>query len=296
MIYNRQSEYVQQKLILTVKERVQKLMAQANLGSRRECEELIRQGRVKVNGLVIELGAKADPAEDTIVVDGRTLRVEEQRKIYVAHHKPINVLSTDEPHKSDPRRTVRDLVPLKGHLFMIGRLDADSTGLVVLTNDGDMANKLSHPRYRHTKTYRVTVYGLPDTKSLEQWEKGIHLPDEGMTAPCVVRVKKADKGLTLLEVVMTEGKKRQIRRVATSLGYPVRHLVRTHIGLLSLGELKPGEWRELNEAEVKALRTSDPSYRTVKPARPVRPARPTTRTSRTARPARPTRKRQNERK
>lgn len=280
-----------------MKERVQKLMAQANIASRRECEELIRQGRVKVNGQVIELGAKADPAEDTIVVDGRTLRIEEQRKVYIALHKPINVLSTDEPHKSDPRRTVRDLVPLKGHLFMIGRLDADSTGLVVLTNDGDMANKLSHPRYRHTKTYRVTVYGMPDTKTLEQWERGINLPDEGMTAPCTVRIVKAERGLSVLEVVMTEGKKRQIRRVAGALGFPVRHLVRTHIGQLSLGDLKPGEWRELNEIDVKALRTSDPDFRRVRsaarPARPFNPAGPRTRTSRASRP---TRKRQNERK
>lgn len=276
-----------------MKERVQKLMAQANVGSRRECEELIRQGRVRVNGQVIELGAKADPAEDTIVVDGRTLRVEEQRKVYIALHKPINVLSTDEPHKSDPRRTVRDLVPLKGHLFMIGRLDADSTGLVVLTNDGDMANRLSHPRYRHTKTYRVTVYGMPDSKIIEQWERGIHLPDEGMTAPCSVRVIKADRGLTVLEVVMTEGKKRQIRRMASALGFPVRHLVRTHIGRLSLGDLKPGEWRELNEVDVRALRTPDPALRNMRSARtfrPVSPAAPRTGT------ARPKRKRQNERK
>jgi pseudouridine synthase len=253
-----------------VKERVQKLMAQADLGSRRECEELIRQGRVTVNGQVIELGMKADPAEDTIVVDGRTLHVEDQRKIYIALNKPINVLSTDEPHKNDPRRTVRDLLPVKGHLFMIGRLDADSAGLVVLTNDGDLANRLSHPRYRHTKTYRVTVYGLPNTKTLEQWERGIHLPDEGMTAPCSVRIKKADQGLTVLEIVMTEGKKRQIRRVAAALGYPVRHLTRTHIGQLSLGDLKPGEWRELNESEVKALRTADPAFRRIRPTRPGR--------------------------
>lgn len=279
-----------------MKERVQKLMAQANIGSRRECEELIRQGRVRVNGQVIELGAKADPAEDTIVVDGRTLRVEEQRKIYIALHKPINVLSTDEPHKSDPRRTVRDLVPIKGHLFMIGRLDADSTGLVVLTNDGDMAHKLSHPRYRHTKTYRVTVYGMPDAKVIEQWERGIHLPDEGMTAPCSVRMVKAERGLSVLEIIMTEGKKRQIRRVASALGFPVRHLVRTHIGRLSLGDLKPGEWRELNEADVKALRTSDPAFRSVRPARPVHPANPGGPRPRTSRTSRPTRKRQNERK
>ncbi len=250
-----------------MKERVQKLMAQANLGSRRACEEMIRQGRVKVNGEVITLGAQADPAEDTIIVDGQRLRLESQRKIYIALNKPVNVLSTDEPHKGDDRPTVRDLVPVEGHLFMIGRLDADSAGLVVLTNDGDLANRLSHPRYNHTKTYRVTVYGMPPGPVIQKWEEGVYLPDEGMTAPCVVRFKKADRGLTVLEIIMTEGKKRQIRRVASLLGYPVRHLTRTHIGQLALGELRPGQWRELNEEEVKALRTSNPAIRLQRSAR-----------------------------
>lgn len=259
--------------MLIMQERVQKLMAQANLGSRRACEELIRQGRVKVNGQVIELGAKADPSEDTITVDGRTLRLDDQKKVYIALHKPVNVLSTDDPHKGDTRKTVRDLVHVDGHLFMIGRLDADSSGLVVLTNDGALANRLTHPRYRHTKTYKVTVYGLPDPKVIEQWEQGVYLPDEGMTSPCSVRVKKADRGLTVMEIVMTEGKKRQIRRVASLLGFPVRHLTRTQIGQLNLGTLKPGEWRELNEQDVLALRANHPVIRSIRSARP-RPTRP----------------------
>lgn len=246
-----------------MKERVQKLMAQANIGSRRECEELIRQGRVQVNGQVIHLGDKADPATDRITVDGDVLRLEDQSKVYFALNKPINVLSTDAPHKRDPRRTVHDFVPYEGHLFMIGRLDAESTGLVILTNDGDLANRLTHPRYRHTKTYRVTVYGLPDAAVIRQWEQGIELADEGMTAPCSVRVQKSERGLTTLEIVMTEGKKRQIRRVAAQLGYPVRALARTHIGKLGLGNLRSGEWRELTEDDVKALRTPDPIIRTV---------------------------------
>src|SRR5690606_8978086 len=243
-------------------------MAQANLGSRRACEELIRQGRVKVNGSVIELGAKADPNHDRITVDGQTLRLDKQRKIYIALHKPVNVLSTDEPHRDDPRKTVRDLVPVEGHLFMIGRLDAESSGLVVLTNDGDLANRLTHPRYRHTKTYKVTVYGLPYSKAIQQWQAGVYLADEGMTAPCSVRVLQSGKGLSVLEVVMTEGKKRQIRRVAALLGYPVRQLVRTHIGQLGLGNLAPGQWRELNDDDLRALRTSHPAIRTLPPARP----------------------------
>lgn len=242
-----------------MKERVQKLMAQANIGSRRASEDLIRQGRVKVNGETIELGAKADPQNDTITVDGVPLRVEDQQKIYIALNKPVNVLSTHTHRKDDKRPIVPDLVPYKEHLFMIGRLDAESQGLMVLTNDGELANKLTHPRYQHTKTYKVTVYGLPTGEALEQWERGVYLPDEeGKTAPCSVRVLKGSKGLSTLEIVMTEGKKRQIRRVAAHLGYPVRHLTRTHIGQFALDNLAPGEWREMSEKDVALMSTPNP--------------------------------------
>jgi 23S rRNA pseudouridine2605 synthase len=131
-------------------------MAQANIGSRRACEELIRQGRVKVNGEVIGLGTKADPKADTIVVDGDTLKLEnQQKKIYIALNKPINAVSSNRKHKGDDRPTARQLVPVAGHLFTIGRLDAESQGLMIFTNDGELTNRLSHPRYNHTKTYRL---------------------------------------------------------------------------------------------------------------------------------------------
>ena len=248
-----------------MKERVQKLMAQANIGSRRACEDFIRQGRVKVNGETIELGAKADPQNDTITVDGEPLRLENRQKIYIALNKPVNVLSTNKRRKDDKRPIVRDLVPAKEHLFMIGRLDAESQGLMVLTNDGDLANRLTHPRYQHTKTYKVTVYGLPDADTIAQWERDVFLGDEdGTTAPCSVRVLKGNQGLSTLEIIMTEGKKRQIRRVASQLGFPVRHLTRTHIGKLELGSLGPGEWRELNEKDIELLRTSDPILKRVR--------------------------------
>jgi pseudouridine synthase len=239
-----------------MKERVQKLMAQANIGSRRASEDLIRQGRVRVNGETIELGAKADPKTDTITVDGDPLKLEHHEKIYIALNKPINMLSTHTHRKDDKRPIVPDLVPHHDHLFMIGRLDAESQGLMVLTNDGDLANRITHPRYRHTKTYKVTVYGLPSGEAIEQWERGVYLPDEeGKTAQCSVKVLKGSKGLTMLEIVMTEGKKRQIRRVASHLGYPVRHLTRTHIGQFALGNLPPGEWREMDAKEVALLST-----------------------------------------
>lgn len=234
-------------------------MAQANVGSRRHCEELISQGRVRVNGQVVGLGAKADPERDTIEVDGQKLSFAKQRKIYIALNKPRNVLTTNRPHLDDQRRTVRDLVPFPGeHLFTVGRLDAESDGLVVLTNDGDLVQRLTHPRYRHTKTYRVVVYGLPSEGVLDRWQKGIMLDeDEGMTAPCIVRIVHGDRSFSTLQVIMTEGKKRQIRRVAQILGHPVRQLTRTHIGKLGLGTLRPGEWRELTPAEVGLLKQSE---------------------------------------
>jgi pseudouridine synthase len=243
-----------------VEERVQKLMAQANIGSRRHCEALISEGRVRVNGQVVGLGAKADPDKDTILVDGEKLLFAKQRKIYILLNKPRNVLTTNKPHKGDERQTVRELVPFTGeHLFTVGRLDADSEGLVVLTNDGELVQRLTHPKYRHTKTYKVTVYGLPNESVLERWQKGVMLDDEdGMTAPCVVKITHGDRAFTTLQIIMTEGKKRQIRRVATILGHPVRQLMRTHIGKLGIGSLRPGEWRELTAADLDLLKQSEP--------------------------------------
>lgn len=226
-------------------------MAQANIGSRRACEDIIRQGRVKVNGAVIQLGDQADPYTDVIEVDGEKLAFSSGSKVYVAFNKPRQVLSTDAPHKDDTRRTVRDYIPLEGHLFSIGRLDADSDGLMVLTNDGDLANKLTHPRYRHTKTYRVVVYGLPTAEAIEKWRTGVYLED-GLTAPCSVEIVKGGKETTL-RIIMTEGKKRQIRRVGALLGYHVKSLTRTHMGELELGALRSGEWRELTAQEVALL-------------------------------------------
>lgn len=254
-----------------MKERVQKLMAQANIGSRRACEDLISQGRVRVNGDVITLGDKADPQKDIIHVDGERLNLSQHTHVYIALNKPRNVVSTSKVHRGDKRKTIYDLVDVPGHLFAIGRLDADSEGLIVLTNDGDMANHLTHPRYRHTKTYRVTIYGTPTPEALESWREGVFLGEEGRTAPCVVEVMKSEGGLSVLKVIMTEGKKRQIRRVAGQLGYPVRKLVRTHVGKLSLGTLGSGEWRELTPEEVESMKTPDMVLKRNTPAKPRRP-------------------------
>ena len=241
-----------------MKERVQKLMAQANIGSRRACEDIISQGRVRVNGKVIKLGDQADANTDVIEVDGNKLAFSDS-KIYIAFNKPRYVLSTDEPHEGDTRKTIYDFIPVKDHLFSAGRLDADSEGLMVLTSDGDLANRLTHPRYHHTKTYKVVVSGLPTQDVLNRWQRGVELLNEDgtteLTGPCTIKVMEGGEKETTLRIVMTEGKKRQIRRSASLFGHNVRSLIRTHMGTLALGTLRPGEWRELTAKDLTALKT-----------------------------------------
>ncbi len=242
-----------------MQERVQKLMSQVGVASRRASEEMIQQGRVTVNGQVITLGTKADPDTDVIKVDGERLKFSNLEKVYYVINKPVNVLSNPSTTPNDDRDVVRDLIPVEGHLFTIGRLDAESEGLMVLTNDGELTNKLAHPRYEHTKTYKVTVYGEPNEEKLEEWQNGVWL-EEGKTAPCYVKVMETNKssGTSVLRVVMIEGKKRQIRRVATKMGYPVKKLMRTHIGQLGVGTLRRGEWYKLTDEEVAFM--SQPAW------------------------------------
>jgi 23S rRNA pseudouridine2605 synthase len=234
------------------RERLQKLMARAGLGSRRACEEMIRTGRVMLNGRLAALGDGADLAVDKVHVDGVPLKLTEVPTT-VALYKPMQALSTDRPHRGDRRPTARSLIPLETRLFAIGRLDADSEGLMLFTNDGDLAHRLSHPRFGHEKEYRVLVAGRPTEEVLGAWRRGIELED-GTTAPAGVTVVGSEKGSTWLRLIMHEGRKRQIRRVAAALGHPVRRLIRVRIGPIQLGQLKPGEWRPVTEAEMAALR------------------------------------------
>lgn len=245
------------------KERVQKLMAQADLGSRRKCEEIIRQGRVRVNGEVIELGAKADPEKDTIVVDGERISLQDFTPLYIVVNKPKGVLSTNKAPKGDSRPTIREMIDVPGHLFTIGRLDADSEGLMILTNDGEVTNKVSHPRYEHTKTYKVTVRGQVSQETIEKWETGIWL-DNSRTAACSVQIMESNRRATTLRIVMVEGRKRQIRRVAEILGHPVIRLVRTHIGQLGLGTLRKGAWYQLDDFEVSVMLTPDDELKEIR--------------------------------
>jgi pseudouridine synthase len=235
----------------SIPERIQKILARAGLGSRRACEELIRDGRVTLNGVVAQLGQKADLARDSLEVDGRPVSLTAPEMLCVAVYKPVGVLSTTRDDRG--RSTVRDLVPLPGRLNLVGRLDRWSEGLVLLTNDGDLTNHLTHPRYGHTKEYHVCLEGRVGEQALERWRRGILL-DGKPTAPARASLIRYDDGQTWIRVVLREGRKRQIRRVAAVLGHPVRRLVRVRVGPVHLGDLEPGDWRRLTKDELGQLR------------------------------------------
>ena len=233
-----------------MQERLQKLLAQAGYGSRRACEEFIISGRVRVNGEVATLGQKADLFVDKVTMDGKALPKAESL-IYIALYKPRNVLSAAEGQ--DDRETVRGLIPVEGHLYPVGRLDFDSEGLILMTNDGELTNKLTHPRFGHEKEYRVLVARRPDEKQMEAWRRGVVLEDGDKTRPAdVVFVSSSGKG-AWIRVVMGEGKKRQIREVGRLLGLPVVKIIRMRIGTLKLGSLKPRQWRYLTADEIAEL-------------------------------------------
>jgi 23S rRNA pseudouridine2605 synthase len=234
-----------------VEERLQKILARAGLGSRRACEELIAAGRVRVNDKAAALGMKADPQHDRIEVDGLPVKAAEPL-IYVALYKPRGVISAVT--SPDPRPTVRDLVPIPGTLYPVGRLDVESEGLILLTNDGELANRLSHPKFGHEKEYKVLVARQPDARQIETWQRGVVLEDGHRTAPAKVRLETlAGKG-AWLRVLLKEGRKRQIREVGARLGLPVVKIIRVRIGSLHLGALKPSEWRYLTPKEIGELK------------------------------------------
>jgi 23S rRNA pseudouridine2605 synthase len=230
--------------------RVQKLMAEAGLGSRRHNEELIRAGRVSINGRRAALGDRADPSTDVVEVDGRKLST--IARVYVKIYKPRGIISSTEDELGKGRPTVRELVPLPGHLFVVGRLDKQSEGLMLLTNDGELAHRLTHPRFGHEKSYRVALEGQVPAASLEQWRRGLEL-DDRTTAPVHIEVLNRQQDHTLLQITMHEGRKHQIRRIAAQLGHPVTKLLRERIGPVELGHLKPGDWRHLTGDERSRL-------------------------------------------
>jgi len=238
-----------------MKERLQKILARAGYGSRRACEEIIIAGRVRVNGETAVIGSKADLRKDRIVVDGKAIAAPVDF-MYVALHKPRKVLSTVEAEPNDGRLTVSDLVDVPERLFPVGRLDYDSEGLVLMTNDGELTNRLTHPKYGHTKEYKVLLARRPDDRQLATWSRGMVLEDGHKTAPAQVRFESTSGKGAWIRVVMGEGRKRQIREIGSLLGLPVVRIVRIRIGTLQLGKLKPRQWRYLTAEEVSDLKKS----------------------------------------
>jgi len=237
-----------------MEERLQKILSRMGVASRRHAEELIRQGRVTVNGKVATLGMKADPDRDHIKVDGRLLLRQEPRA-YVMLYKPKGVLTTLEDPQGRP--TIKDLLKgVKFRVYPVGRLDFNSEGLLLCTNDGELAYRLIHPKFKVPKTYWVKVKGQIPEKKLDIVRRGMRLDDGTQTMPCQVkriRMPKT-KNNTWLEITMTEGKKRQIRRMFEKLRHPVLKLKRIKIDGLKLSGLLPGQWRYLTPDEVKRLK------------------------------------------
>ena len=233
-----------------MEERLQKLLAQAGHGSRRACEEYLVQGRVRVNGRVAELGQKADPEIDEITFDGQPLARPERRQ-YILLYKPRGVVSSLEPQGD--RKTVMDLVPADERLYPVGRLDLDSEGLILLTNDGELTNRITHPRYETEKEYRVLLGDEPDAKQLAAWRHGVVLEGK-RTAPAEVEREAHTPEGTWLRVTMHEGRKHEIRDIARTLGLWVHRLIRVRLGALTIGNLKPGQWRPLEPKEIAELK------------------------------------------
>lgn len=235
--------------------RLQKFLARAGVASRRGSEDLTTAGRVRVNDCVVtELGAKVDPLVDVVRVDGRVVSLA-GTCVYLALNKPSGVVTT----MSDPqgRPTVATLVPVADHpgLFPVGRLDRDTTGLLLFTTDGELSHRLLHPRWKVDKTYLATVDGWPDENDVRTLKRGVQL-DDGPTAPAHVRVLERLPQVSVLEITITEGRKRQVRRMFSAVGHPVRELHRIRFGPIELAGLPVGDWRALTTEEVAMLKES----------------------------------------
>jgi 23S rRNA pseudouridine2605 synthase len=237
-----------------MQERLQKVLAANGIASRRKCEELILQGRVKVNGQqVSEFGLKVSVGEDRIEVDGQLIG-QQKSPLYILFYKPTGVItSTKDPQG---RKVVTDfLSSIKERVYPVGRLDYDTSGLLLLTNDGDLANKITHPRYEMDKVYLATVRAIPSGQSLLKLERGVLLED-GMTYPANVKLISEDssRDRAVLQLIIHEGRNRQVRRMCAAVGHPVVSLERIQLGFLTLEGLRPGQYRFLESWEVDKLK------------------------------------------
>ncbi len=247
-------------------ERLQKALARAGFGSRRSCEELIAAGRVTVDGAVARLGCRIDIASAVVTVDGVAVGLRADLVHYLLN-KPAGVVTT--AHDPQGRRIVLDLVPNDPRVFPVGRLDSATEGLMVVTNDGDLAHRLTHPSFGVAKEYLAQVQGEPARAAVRALRSGVTI-DDGPTAPARV----AAVGPSLLRIVIHEGRNRQVRRMCEAVGHPVVRLVRTRIGPIRIGTLQPAQWRRLEPLEVRSLeRSASGLRRAASPKRDTRPGR-----------------------
>jgi 23S rRNA pseudouridine2605 synthase len=247
-------------------QRLQRVMASAGIGSRRECEIIIEEGRVEVDGqIVTTLGVKVDPDKQEIYVDAQKLVI--QRLQYFMLNKPPGIVSTSKDPSGRPR--VIDLIATDQRVYNVGRLDQSSEGLILVTNDGELANRLTHPRYGVEKKYHVQVAGIPAPAELRKLEQGVYLA-EGLAKASKAKFLKRAKNGSWLEIVLAEGRNREIRRLLASIGHKVRTLKRVSIGPLKLGDLPKGAHRPLLPTELKALKRATSGATTGKPRKPLK--------------------------
>lgn len=233
-----------------MEERLQKFMASCGVASRRKCEELILSGKVKVNGEIIkELGVKVDPLKDIVEYNNSIIKKEDQ-KVYIMLHKPVGYITSLKDEKG--RKTILDIVKVQERIFPIGRLDYDSSGLLLLTNDGEIYNKIIHPRVELKKSYITECKGKFTQKDIQKFKTGIDIGDY-ITAPANIEILHEDNNNSIVKISIHEGKNRQVRRMCAALNHPVVSLKRVSIGELKLGYLKLGEYRHLTEDELKYL-------------------------------------------
>lgn len=232
-------------------ERLQKYLASCGVASRRKCEELILEGKIKVNDQVVtELGVKIDSSKDIVKYNNTIVTVEE-KKVYIALNKPEKIITSVKDEKG--RKTVLDIVDTDERIYPIGRLDYDTSGLLLLTNDGELYNRIMHPRSEVVKTYIAKIKGFPSEKEITKFKTGVDIGDY-ITAKAGFQIIKKEKDSTTVEIKIHEGKNRQIRRMCSAIGHPVIALKRVSVGNINLGNLKAGEYRSLTVKELEYLK------------------------------------------